>query len=160
MSCLPGRILVPTDFSDGACGAEDYAATLATALGATLHLLHVIPDRPLAEDLGADAVPELLERTEREVRQRLERWSSSDDWRRLNVAADVGKGRPDATIVDYADQHGIDLIVLGRFGHGGPKPLQLGHVTVGVLQKARCSVLAVDVRIRPATPPQRAVEPS
>ena len=157
---LPTRILVPTDFSDGASVAEEYASALAAALGARLHVLHVIPDPPLAEVLGADAVPELIERTEREVRRRLESWSFSGDRRRLGVAADVATGLPDATIVQYADASGVDLIVIGRCGHSGPKPAQLGHVAVGVLQKARCPVLAVDGRVRGARMPQLASAPS
>lgn len=147
MSRLPARILVPTDFSDGASVAEDYASALAAALGARLHALHVIVDRPLGDDLHAREVPELFERTEREVRLRLESWSTSGDRRRLDVVADVARGVPEATIVHYADAHDIDLIVIGRCGHSGPTPPQIGHVAVGVLQKARCPVLAVGGRV-------------
>jgi nucleotide-binding universal stress UspA family protein len=142
---LPTRILAPTDFSDGATVAQDYAAVLAAALGANLHVLHVIADRPLGDALEAGDIPELVERTEVEVRQRLEGWSSSGDRRRLNVAAEVAIGVPDATILEYANAHGIDLIVMGRSGHGRQKPPRLGHVAVGVLQNARCPVLALTV---------------
>ena len=42
MTKLLERILAPTDFSDTAEVAMRYGSELANALGATLHLLHVI----------------------------------------------------------------------------------------------------------------------
>lgn len=141
---LPTRILVPTDFSDAAAMAQEYASGLAAALGATLHVLHVIPDRPLGDGLAAREVPELIERASTEVRHRLEHWQPSAHRCEVHVVADVRTGVPDATILEYAHAHGIDLIVIGGAGHGGREPSRLGRVAVGVLRRARCPVLAVD----------------
>lgn len=140
---LPTRILVPTDFSDDADVALDYASALAIAVGAKLRVLHVIPEKLFGNELDAEEVPELVRRTEREVRHRLQDWSSSADRHELNEGADVATGVPDATILEYVDAHGIDLIVMGGRGHGSHKPPRLGHVAVGVLQKARCPVLVL-----------------
>ena len=41
---LPKRILVPTDFSATAEAALNYAKVLAEALGASLHVIHVMDD--------------------------------------------------------------------------------------------------------------------
>src|SRR5690606_28279945 len=49
---LPKTILVPTDLSDGAEEALDYACELARGFGATIHLLNVI-------GIPAHGVPEL-----------------------------------------------------------------------------------------------------
>src|SRR5678809_1079739 len=49
---LPTNILVPTDLSEGAEEALDYACELARTFGATVHLLHVI-------GIPALGVPEL-----------------------------------------------------------------------------------------------------
>jgi nucleotide-binding universal stress UspA family protein len=154
---LPARLLVPTDFSHTARVAQDYASALAAALGATMHVLHVIADRPFGDELDAREVPELFQRTEREVRHRLEDWISSGDRRRLNIGAGVATGVPDATILEYADAYGIDLIVMGGRGHGGHKPPGLGHVAVGVLQKARCPVLVLSAGSDP--PPRTDPQP-
>ena len=69
----PQRILVPTDFSDASNAAKVYATALADAFGATLHALHVIPD-PLTLGWGIDAahLPQLLDRTQRQVQERLD----------------------------------------------------------------------------------------
>jgi nucleotide-binding universal stress UspA family protein len=66
---IPRQILVPTDFSEPAQRAKAYALVLAESFRAQLHLLHVIPD-PLDMGWGVDAahLPQLLERTERNVR--------------------------------------------------------------------------------------------
>jgi hypothetical protein len=49
---LMTRILLATDFSDGAACAQDYAVYLASHWGATLEILHVIeaPHRPECRD--------------------------------------------------------------------------------------------------------------
>ena len=52
------RILVPTDFSETADAALDYAKGLATRLGASLHLLYVFSDLYAA----ATMVPETTAR--------------------------------------------------------------------------------------------------
>ena len=49
---IPKQILVPTDLSDGAEQALDYACELARTLGAQIHLLNVI-------SIPALGVPEL-----------------------------------------------------------------------------------------------------
>ena len=49
---LPKNVLVPTDMSEGADEALDYACELARTFGATVHLLHVI-------GIPALGVPEL-----------------------------------------------------------------------------------------------------
>ena len=42
MTMLPKNILVPTDMSDGAEEALDFACELAQTFGATVHLLNVV----------------------------------------------------------------------------------------------------------------------
>lgn len=139
----PTRILVPTNFSDGSCAAQDYASTLAAALGARLHVLHVIPDRRLAADLGLDALPTLMQRIEHEVSQRLETCRTTGAGRGLDVITDVVHGLPEDAIVEYAEAQGIDLIVVGRCDDSGSRRARLRRVAMGVLQKAPCPVLAV-----------------
>src|SRR5262245_58622296 len=60
------RILVPTDFSETADAALDYAKQLATKMGASLHLLHVFTD-PYAV---AACAPEVYAAVPSEVRER------------------------------------------------------------------------------------------
>lgn len=140
----PRQILVPTDFSDEATAAKVYAAMLAESFGATLHVLHVIED-PLAMGWGVDAayLPQLLERTERTVREQLDKVVTADDRKKLGARIAVETGTPVTKIVEYADKNGIDLIVMGTHGRGVLERMWVGSVTQGVLQRASCPVVSV-----------------
>lgn len=46
-------------------------------------------------------------------------------------------------LLEYADKHAIDLIVMGSRGLGGFKKLLLGSVASGVSQHSKCPVLIV-----------------
>ena len=68
------RILLPTDFSDTAGHALDYARDLAARFGASVHLLHVVSD-PRAQDWAGEveglAVPDLLDKWKGDAERRL-----------------------------------------------------------------------------------------
>jgi nucleotide-binding universal stress UspA family protein len=140
----PERILVPTDFSPTANAAKAYATALAEAFGASLHVLHVIPD-PLALGWGVDAayLPQLLERTERQVREELDGQLSPEERGKFRAQFAVETGLPAAKIAEYADRNRIDLIVMGTHGRGAVERMWVGSVTEGVLQRAHCPVVSV-----------------
>jgi nucleotide-binding universal stress UspA family protein len=64
--------------------------------------------------------------------------SFKSDWEAIVVAGDPG-----AAIVDYAQEHGGDLVVMGSHGHTGLRHLLLGSVAEHVLRHASCPVLIV-----------------
>lgn len=140
----PQQILVPTDFSDAANAAKDYATVLAEAFGATLHVLHVIPD-PLTMGWGVDAayLPQLLERTERAVQEQLDAALTPAEREKFHMKSAVDTGAPADCIVRYASEHGIDLIVMGTQGRGAVERMWVGSVTQGVLRRAPCPVVSV-----------------
>jgi nucleotide-binding universal stress UspA family protein len=140
----PKNILVPTDFSDESHAARIYATMLADAFGARLHVLHVIPD-PLAMGWGVDVayLPQLLERTERNVREQLDRLLTPEERHRFDARIAAETGSPVQGIVDYAAKHNVDLIVMGTQGRGAIERMWVGSVTQGVLKRASCPVLSV-----------------
>jgi nucleotide-binding universal stress UspA family protein len=140
----PRSILVPTDFSKAAHAAQEYARMLADSFGATLHILHVIPD-PIAMGLGVDAadLPQLLERTRRTAREQLEGALRPEDRARFHAQLAVETGVPVDRIIEYAQKHGIDLIVMGIHGRGTVERMWIGSVTQGVLRYASCPVVSV-----------------
>ena len=68
---LMTRILLATDFSDGAACAQDYAIYLASHWGATLEVLHVIetPHRSSAEAESLAAVVQARAEAARQLEQ-------------------------------------------------------------------------------------------
>jgi nucleotide-binding universal stress UspA family protein len=55
----------------------------------------------------------------------------------------ISVGTPAEAIAQYADEEGVDQIVMGRQGQGAVKTLLLGSVVNKVLHLARCPVLLV-----------------
>lgn len=118
------QILAATDFSDNAEAAVAFAVRTAGALGARLHLLHVLS--PAAEK----DVTRLLTDAARTAGP-------------IVAVVSTAAGNPAEEILSYAAKHGIDLIVLGAHGRTGLSRLLLGNVAERVLRAARCPVLVV-----------------
>jgi nucleotide-binding universal stress UspA family protein len=55
----------------------------------------------------------------------------------------LGKGSVVRTIVEFAEENGIDLIIMGTIGITGFKRLMLGSTASGVVTHAHCPVLLV-----------------
>jgi nucleotide-binding universal stress UspA family protein len=140
----PQRILVPTDFSGASNAAKVYATALADVFGATLHALHVIPD-PLTLGWGIDAahLPQLLDRTQRQVQERLDILLTPEERAKCRAQFAVSVGSPATRIVEYAIKHDVDLIVMGTHGRGAVERMWVGSVTEGVLQRAQCPVVSI-----------------
>ena len=49
-------------------------------------------------------------------------------------------------VLDEADKHGADLIVVGSHGHGALFEFLVGSVTSGILRASKCPVLVVPAR--------------
>jgi nucleotide-binding universal stress UspA family protein len=140
----PRHILVPTDFSDAALEAKAYAVMLAKALGASLHLLHVIGDPvKLGWAVEQAYLPQMLERIEADTHAQLDTLVTPEDRRALTVHTTVDVGSPAEKILAYADAHTVDLIVMGTHGRGAVERLWVGSITERVLQHARCPVVSV-----------------
>ncbi len=151
------HILVATDFSDTAAAALGQAASLASALGARVTLLHVVYDDKITETLlGLDAMEYLTrmvgeEATAEEGAEYL-RNSALDKLResiasvpdpRPDMEPAVVSGKPAEEIVAYAAAHGVDFIVVGTLGRGAIGKAFLGSVADKVIRLAECPVLVV-----------------
>ena len=52
-------------------------------------------------------------------------------------------GSPAPVIIDVAEEHGVDLIVMGSRGLGLVKGVLLGSVSQYVVENAKCAVMVV-----------------
>ena len=139
------NILVATDFSEPSTVALDYGRDLARTYGATLHVLHIVPDVVLAYNPEIGFAAPLLEEDLATVAHRdLDSLITDDDRRTLTVVAEVrSHANPAAGIVAYAAGEPIDLIIVGTHGRGAVKQLLVGSVAERVVRTAPCPVLAV-----------------
>lgn len=138
------RILVASDFSDDAAAALEYATSLASQLGAELHLVHAyrLPVEmfsPYGVALPSSVMPEIREAAERRLRQQLAPVKLSG----LEGEAHLREGPPAATIAEVARELAADLIVMGTRGRTGLAHVVLGSVAEQTLRAAPCPVLTV-----------------
>ncbi|HEX7836248.1 MAG TPA: universal stress protein [Kofleriaceae bacterium] len=143
---LPKHILVPTDLSEGAEHALEYACELARALSAEIHLLNVV-------GIPALGVPELgVALTSSMIDQLVvDNQTALDKIARTKCAASLGQvlikvGDARDMITQTARELGIDLIVMGTHGRRGISRALLGSVTEAVVRSAPCPVLTVRLR--------------
>jgi universal stress protein A len=137
------RILVPTDFSEGADEALAYALTLADQVGATVRLVHVFDD-PAAVVLDAHVYVPMLPEMRAEIMTTIGReLTARVATAHKNVPTEVLTGAPAKTIVEAARRHQCDLIVMGTHGRHGVAHLFLGSVAERVVRTAACPVLVV-----------------
>jgi universal stress protein A len=137
------RILVPTDFSEGADEALAYALTLADQVDATVRLVHVFDD-PAAVVLDAHVYVPMLPEMRTEIMTTIGReLTARAATAHKDVPTEVLTGAPAKAIVDAAKQHQCDLIVMGTQGRHGVAHLLLGSVAERVVRTAACPVLVV-----------------
>ncbi len=138
------RILVPTDFSDCADFALNYALTLADKVGATVSLLHVFDDPyelRIYSEQYVPMPPEWRAGIIEDIRRQLaERVATSG---RKDVTTEILTGTAAKAIVEGARAQHCDLIVMGTHGRHGVAHMLLGSVAERVIRTAHCPVLVV-----------------
>jgi universal stress protein A len=140
------HILAALELEDASREVLRKAQTLARITGARLSVLHVlelIPVRPggIGEiDPPMMASVDLSEQLTENARQRLLPWCTE-----FGIAEDALEIVFDSIkigIVEHAERIAADLIVVGRHPHHGFSAL-FSHTEQGVLNRAKCDVLAV-----------------
>lgn len=136
-------VLAPTDFSEPANRALEYAKSIAENFQAALHVLHVEEDIPIGDPmLTASALADIHETAEA-APARISASFTAEERSRLKLITAVVRGSPHDAILDYAKEHGIELIVLGTHGRGMVERLLLGSVAERIVRHAPCPVLTV-----------------
>lgn len=139
------RILVPTDGSDLAEPAVEMALGLAETHDATLHVLFIV-DQPTSVSgtgegfSGLDNLLDTLERKGQEVMNEVAERAKARD---IEATTAVRRGNPHDDILAYANEHNIDVIVMGTHGRTGVKRALIGSVTEGVVRHAEIPVMTV-----------------
>ena len=144
---LPKTILVPTDLSEGAEQALDYACELAAMLGATIHLVNVIGIPALGvPELGLAMTSTVIDQIMIDNQTALDKLAEAK--RCKSQIGQVLLKTCDAKdmINQTAKELGVDLIVMSTHGRRGISRALLGSVTETVVRSAPCPVLTVRVQ--------------
>lgn len=141
------NILVPTDFSEGSKAALSYARELATALGASLHVMQVV-ENPFAPgafmEMYAPPPGDYFTDLEVQARARLDDCLSAEDKQKHRAVLTTRIGVPAHEILQrLQEEPPIDLVVMATHGRGGVARLMMGSVADKVLRGAPCPVMTV-----------------
>ena len=115
-----GRVLIAYDGGPAASKAVDYAARQAVLKGLDCHVVTVAP-------LGGGSS---LERPAEALRRG-----------GLELTAEVLHGEPERAIAAYVAAAGVDLLVMGAYGHSRVRALLVGSTTTALLRACRIPVL-------------------
>ena len=140
------NILVATDFSEPSDAALTYGRELAGRFDATLHVLHVRREHLHHDVRRGNLRRRRTRRCSARSKRRRARSSSellidSDDSGPPTTPVVLTSSSPAFAIIDYAGEHGIDLIVMGTHGRGAPGAHadgQRGREGRAAWRRARC----------------------
>jgi nucleotide-binding universal stress UspA family protein len=139
------RILHPTDFSKNARPALEYAGDFALRFKADLHLLNVIDNRAFT---GSPAEPEFfpmefMQDYMKDIEKQMQQLAFTGMENCQTIVREVRMGNPFIEITRFAEQRGIDLIIMGTHGRTGIGHLLVGSVAENVVRRSACPVLTV-----------------
>jgi nucleotide-binding universal stress UspA family protein len=147
------HIIAPTEFSAVADRAAERAALLASTLGGTLTLIHVLPPQELLEQIfptsGAPEAESLRARAGRALNERAQRFAAQFG---AAPACRLVHGQAHQAILEVLDSLGASIVVLGAQGEreGVPSSGGIGDTALKVAEDARVSTLLVRRRPREA----------
>jgi nucleotide-binding universal stress UspA family protein len=145
------KIMVGIDGSKESVNAADYAIAIAKRHNAELIAVHV-----LTSDIGyaysspgVESPPltirEVILLAEDEVKKWFDDIKKSADKSGIQFRSEIIMAKRSAvsTMLDYAEEQNINLIVVGTRGRSGIKKMLLGSVASGLVTYAGCPVLVV-----------------
>jgi universal stress protein A len=128
-------ILVPTDFSEYAAYAYQWALGWADRSKAKVLLFYATPSLPFL------AFPESVYAMVAEARKQMAAFAAKKGMSTVAVETRVGVGEALWEICKVAEEAHVDLIVMGSHGRTGVSHVLLGSVAERVVRHAPCPVL-------------------
>jgi nucleotide-binding universal stress UspA family protein len=130
------KILAPTDFSTLSAKGVLYACQLAKEVGAELVLINIVTldESNLVNKREMEQHKKLLD-------EFLEKVGAGGSG--LTIRKVVEPGQPHSTLVHWAENEAMDLIVISSHGRSGLSRMVMGSVTAEILKKSACPVLVV-----------------
>ncbi|MDW7731412.1 MAG: universal stress protein [Methanolobus sp.] len=142
-SDLYKKIFIATDGSEQNKKAVQHALDLAKTCGAKLYAGYVVDTAAFASipmDAGWEMMYELLEQEANESTKSIGVMAEKES---VPFEGVVLEGHPGPEIVQFAEEQGMDLIVMGTLGKRGLDHFLLGSVAENVIRNSKVPVLVV-----------------
>ncbi len=139
------KILVGVDFSENSKKTLKYAHEFFSDCGIEIHVVHVVNDaipegfyipHTSVDEMGRDAVKYATKELEKFVPRKIMAGGA-------DVRLVVLEGEPYSTVIEYAEENKLELIVVGSHGMSRLEKMLLGSVTDKVVRKSPIPVLVV-----------------
>ena len=142
------HILLPTDFSDAALHAAEYAVHLFGRSGNRYTLFHAYSDAPVMDPALAMSMPGLIKEADDRLVGFVDRFVRTSGAEGVERELLYGPLAP--LVADKARNGNVDLVVMGREGQGSSF---FGSNTVDVIKRSGTPVLVVPIAA-PIAPPK------
>lgn len=136
------NVLVPTDGSEPALAALDEAVDIVKTAEASLHVLSVVDVTSLGVDVHSEMQVGVLQEQANDAVAGAEQVAKDVSVESIIGTIERGSSVYRA-ILSYADDHDIDLVVMGTHGRTGVDRYVLGSVTEKIVRSAPIPVLTV-----------------
>lgn len=134
-------ILVPTDGSEAVEEAAVHAYSHGERYDATVHVLAVVEESESAAIVGQG--DEQLATLREEGTEATRRIVDAAEERDVDAVGAIEVGDPKRAILRYAEEHGVDLVVMSTHARSGVGRFIMGSVTERVMRAGKVPVLAV-----------------
>jgi len=144
------RILIATDGSKASENVADFGIEIAKSSGAKIYAVYVIDvtflDSVLMDETSVKNVYAKFEIIGSEAISLIEENAKAAG---IEATPILLKGNPAEKILDFAENHKVDMIVIGSTGKSGTERFMLGSVSEKVVRHAKVPVLVVRARFKP-----------
>jgi len=137
------KILIATDGSEYTKKAVQYGLSLAKLLGAKVYALCIVDIAPALSVPLEGSLRPVLELIRNECMEATSEVKDEGEKLGVEVECVVREGKPAKEIVKFAEENGIDLIVMGTLGKGGLEKILLGSVAERVIRTSKVPVMVV-----------------
>lgn len=150
------KILFPTDFSDAAQNAEDYAFELALQYNLELHFIHSIDvtkkylnmsmmnsGDPSVPGFEPELILKTVEEEKKTANANLDKLKEKAEKQNITSQVKLSSGNMHEDVIQYAKEKEIDLIVMGTHGASGFHEAFIGSNAQKVVRLSPVPVLTI-----------------
>lgn len=142
------EILIPTDGSEPADAAVEHALAIASQTGARIHAVSVVDVQGTEMNPEYTRIAELREYLTEEAERAVDDIVTRAEEAGVDAVRSVSTGSPAATLLEYVDDHDVDLVAMGTAGRTGLDRYLLGSTTERMIRRCQVPVLAVNAGTR------------
>jgi nucleotide-binding universal stress UspA family protein len=138
------NILVPTDFSKPALNALHYALGLCKKANAALHIIHINHVALVDASMPAETYQLFVNEIEESAKENFEKLENEVlKASGVNYKTHTRYGFVGDEICRFAEEHNMDLVVMGTTGASGLAEILIGSNAATVVSKSQVPVLVV-----------------